>query len=117
MDFRKMMVVCAVALGGLAVGCSDKCKSSCEDGKKCANASATEKAVDCGKFCDDIDNVSDAAGCNDQKDKLLDCEDGADACNSTSCSSQGTAWSTCVTTYCTAHPTDSKCTAFAADFG
>jgi hypothetical protein len=117
MDLRKMMVVCAVALSGLAVGCGNKCKSSCEDGQKCADATAEEKALDCGKFCDDADSVSDAASCSDQFDKLVDCQDDADACSATSCSAQTDAWSTCVGTYCVAHATDAKCTAFFKDIG
>jgi hypothetical protein len=115
MDLSKMMVVCALALGGLALGCSDKCKSACEDQQKCANATAQQKALDCGKFCDDVNNVSDAAKCDDQRDKLLDCEDGGNACSDTACASQALAWSTCVGTFCTAHPTDSNCTAIAND--
>ena len=117
MDLRKMMVVCAVALGGFAVGCGNKCKSSCEDGKDCAGATAEQKATDCGKLCDDMDSLSDAANCSDQYDKLMDCADDHDACDDNACSEEGTAWGTCVVTYCTAHPTDSKCTAFGADAG
>jgi hypothetical protein len=113
MNLKKMMVVCALALGGLAVGCGNKCKSLCEDGQKCPGA---DKSIDCGKSCDDLDNVSSAASCDDQKNKLLDCEDGlSDKCNETSCASQIEAFGTCVGTYCAAHPTDSSCTAFIKD--
>ena len=116
MDLRKMMVVCAVALSGLAVGCkSDTCKSTCEDAKKCSDATATDKARDCGKFCDDVDNLSDSANCNSQKDKLVDCEDGADACDANACASQQTAWGTCIGVYCAAHSNDANCTAVFGD--
>jgi|SRR3954465_444857 hypothetical protein len=118
MDLRKMMVVCAVALSGLAVGCGgDKCKSSCDDAKKCADATAEQKAADCGKTCDDLDSLSDAASCSDQYDKLWDCADDHDVCDNNACAAEGTAWGTCVFAYCTAHPTDSKCTALGSDSG
>lgn len=110
MDLRKMMVVCAVALGGLAVGCGNKCKSSCEDGKKCADATAEQKAADCGKVCDDLDSLSSAASCSDQYDKLMSCADDHDACDNNACGAESAAWITCVGNYCTAHPTDTKCT-------
>ncbi len=118
MDLKKMMVVCAVALGGLAVGCGgDTCKSSCEDAKKCSDATAEVKATDCGKSCDDLDSLSDTAKCSDQYDKLMDCADDHDACDKNACSAEGAAWGTCVFAYCTAHPTDSKCAALGGDSG
>jgi hypothetical protein len=118
MNLSKLLVVCAVALGGLAVGCGNKCKSECEDSKKCADATDADKNRDCDKACDDLDKVSDAAKCDSQKDKYFDCEDGKDQCATTdSCADQFTAFFTCVGTYCAAHSTDSACTAAAADSG
>ncbi len=119
MNLNRMMVVCALALGGLAVGCGDKCKSLCEDGQKCSDASAAVKSEDCGKQCDDLNKVSDAAGCNSQKDSALDCEDGIkDKCSGdTSCNDKLTAMLTCIVNYCTAHQTDSACTTYASDTG
>jgi hypothetical protein len=117
MNLSKLLVVCAVALGGLAVGCGNKCKSLCDDEKKCADASDTVKNQDCDKQCDDLDKLSDAAKCNSQKDDLLDCEDGVkDKCSSTdmSCNDKSTAFGACVLTYCTAHPDDSNCKTFGA---
>jgi hypothetical protein len=113
MDLSKMMVVCAVALSGLAVGCKDSCKSNCEDTQKCANATALEKATNCDNFCSNVDNVSDSASCNSQKDNLLNCEDGANACDTNACAAQLIAWGGCVVTYCNAHSTDSSCVALA----
>jgi len=117
MDLRKMMLVCAVALGGFAVGCGNKCKSSCEDAKDCADATADDKARDCGKSCDDADSLSDAASCSDQYDKLVDCEDDHDACDSNACGTQITTWATCVGGYCATHSSGSKCAALGGDLG
>lgn len=121
MNLKRMMVLCALALGSLAVGCGNKCKSACDDEKKCPSATGTPAALDCDTLCDDIDKVSDAASCGSQKDKLYDCEDGIkDKCAtdaSNQCSSQNDAWTTCVLTYCTAHPDDADCKKFGTDFG
>jgi len=118
MNLNKIMVVCALALGGLAVGCGDKCKSLCDDDKKCADASDATKNRDCTKSCDDLDKVSDAGGCGSQKSDWLDCADGVkDKCSTTdmSCNDKATALFTCITTYCLAHPDDSTCKSYEAD--
>jgi hypothetical protein len=117
MNLRKMMLVCAVALGGLAVGCGNKCKSTCEDGKKCADAEPSKKTADCDKLCDDLDDLSDTANCSDQYDKLMDCADDHDACDDNACAAEGSAWGACVGAYCVAHTTDAKCTAAGTDDG
>jgi hypothetical protein len=118
MNLKRTMVLCALALGVLAVGCGNSCKSNCDDYKKCA-VSPIPSGLSCDTFCDDVDNVSDAASCNSQKDKLLDCEDGVkDKCATDSadkCDSQQTAWDDCLNTYCKAHPDDKDCAKWASD--
>jgi hypothetical protein len=117
-----MMMLCALALGGLAVGCGNNCKSVCEDGKKCSsdNPNSVPAALDCGKLCDDTDKVSDAANCNSEKDASLDCQSGLkDICSTTdtSCDAKANAFGTCIGTYCQAHSSDSACTTFYSDLG
>ncbi|HTQ02296.1 MAG TPA: hypothetical protein VMI54_00515 [Polyangiaceae bacterium] len=115
-----MMAVCALAVGALAMGCSDKCKSFCQDGQKCSAGenNAIPSATDCGKLCDDLDSVASAATCDDEKNAYLDCESGVkDVCTDTSCEDKSTAFGTCIGTYCSAHNTDSSCTKFYADLG
>lgn len=110
MDLRKMMVVCAVALGGFAVGCKSDCESVCSDEKDCAGA---DKSTDCSKECDDADKAADKFGCKSQLDDLWSCASGVDdICNAASaskCSSQTTAMLACEQKYCTAHPDDADC--------
>ncbi len=118
MNLNRMMVVCALALGGLAVGCGNKCKSECDDSKKCADSSDAQKNVDCDKLCDDLDKVSDAAKCDSQKDSWLDCEDGKDQCAANDpCEDKFSSFFSCIGTYCGAHPTDSACTDAQKDLG
>jgi len=115
MDLKKMMPVLALALASMVTACGNHCKSLCEDGKDCADATAEDKAVDCDKECTKLDDVSDAADCTDKEDDLLSCEnDIDDICKppANACDTETTALGTCIGTYCAAHPTDSKCTAF-----
>lgn len=118
MNLNRIMVVCAFALGGLAVGCGDKCGSVCSDLKKCPDGTTFKPSVDCDKFCDDTDKLADDASCKSQKDDYLDCADGQkDVCSmtDTSCSDKRTALASCVTAYCVQHSTDAVCTNFEAD--
>jgi hypothetical protein len=117
MDLRKLMPVLVLALAGMATACGNKCKSLCEDGKDCADATAAAKAEDCDKNCSDLDDLSDSADCGSQKDDWLSCEDDIDdICKppANACEKEGTALFTCLGTYCAAHTTDTKCSEFAA---
>ena len=115
MNLKKMMMVPVLALASLATACGNNCASSCEDGKECADATAEDKAVDCDKFCEDLEELSDAADCSDQFDDLDSCQsDIDDVCKAAddACSKEGEAFGTCIGTYCTAHADDAKCKAF-----
>lgn len=116
MNFRNLTAAFTLALAALALGCSNKCKSVCDDHKKCADAVPGEK--DCDKFCDDTDNVADTASCGAQKDDFLDCMDGLkNVCDDSSCTAKLEAWNTCTSSYCQAHTTDAHCVAYFQDIG
>jgi hypothetical protein len=108
MDLRKMMVVCAVALSGLAVGCKSDCEKVCSDAKGCGLSSST----DCSSTCDDADKQAEKEGCKSQEDDLMSCVADQDICNESSlakCATQAAAFDACDEKYCTAHPDDSSC--------
>lgn len=114
MDLRKMMVVCAVALSGLAVGCKSDCEKVCEDSKDCSGATAETKATDCSKSCDDADKAADQIGCKSELDDLFSCASDNDVCSTSDqakCTSQAAALLSCESKYCTAHPDDADCSA------
>lgn len=113
MNLKKIMVLCALALGGLAVGCGNKCKSSCEDAKDCSGATAETKAEDCGKVCDDAEKLADKMDCSSEYDDYVSCVHGLDdICKFnplTDCQKEAAAGNACTVKYCTAHPTDADC--------
>ena len=112
MNLGQLMTMCALALGGIALGCSDKYQSTCEDQQKCANATPAEKAVDCGKECDDAQQSVDKANCDDQFRSFNNCEsDLSNICTppGNACSTQISALAVCMTPYCTKNPSDMTC--------
>lgn len=115
MNLNRMLVLCALAFGGLAVGCADKCKSVCDDEKKCSN-SVIASGASCDTFCNDMDKLADASSCGSQKDDVIDCEDGAkDVCSVDTCASQKTAFGDCTGKYCDAHTDDATCAKYFGD--
>jgi hypothetical protein len=122
MMLNRTMVVCALALAVLAVGCGDKCKSVCDEQKKCSDTVAgLPDGMTCDKLCDDVNGVSDASKCDKQRDDYYDCadkvEDKCDASSRNTCDTQQSTWSDCIGTYCQAHPSDKDCKKFFDDFG
>jgi hypothetical protein len=112
MDLRSLIKACALALAGLAFGCSDKCKSNCEDYKKCADATPDQKATDCGKECDNDQQAVDKANCSSQFDNFNNCEsDQKDLCTApeNACSSQREALVNCMAPFCLANPSNATC--------
>jgi hypothetical protein len=96
------------------VGCKSDCEKVCDDLKNCAGADASTKSTDCSKSCDEADKQADKEGCKSQQDDLLSCVADNDICTATSltkCASQASAYDTCYTKYCTAHPDDADCDA------
>ena len=114
MNLSKMMLVPVFMLAGLATACGNDCVDGCEDKKDCADATAEQKAEDCDKACDDLEELSDSADCSDQFDDLMSCgSDIDDVCKppENACNTEGEAFFTCITKYCTAHTDDTKCAA------
>lgn len=96
MNLRKWMLVPVLALSALVTGCGDDCESLCEDGNECEGV---EEKVDCGKFCEDLEKLVEAAGCEDQYDDSLSCaSDQDDVCKAddNSCEAEQTALSECM---------------------
>ncbi len=113
------MMLGALVVASLTVGCGDKCKSLCDVLKDCPQGSQAPPGATCDKYCDDANKVSDAAKCNSQKDDVYDCQDKMqDKCDTTdhSCEDKEVALGTCISNYCQMHATDSVCTTFYADF-
>lgn len=122
MKLNRMMVVCALALGSLAVGCADKCKTVCDDQRKCSDTAAgLPDGMTCDTFCEDRNAVSDASKCDKEFDAFNDCEekvqDKCDAAARSTCNVQESAWSNCYGTYCQQHPNDKDCKKYFSDFG
>ena len=113
MDLKKMMPVLVLALAGLATACGDKCKSACEDEKKCSTADAATKAQDCTKVCDDASSKADTYGCSSEYDDVVSCvSDLDDVCKfdqTKDCTSETAKYGACAIKYCTAHSTDAAC--------
>jgi hypothetical protein len=113
MNLSKMMLVPVFMLAGLATACGDDCVSACEDGKECSDATADEKAADCDKQCEDGEKNAETMGCSDEYDDVVSCvSDLDDICKfnpETDCKTEGTAFFTCFSKYCTAHADDAAC--------
>jgi hypothetical protein len=112
MNLGQLMTLGALTLGGIALGCSDKCKSNCEDQQNCADATPAEKAVDCGKRCDDAQQSVDKANCDDQFRSFNDCEAGlSNICTASgsACAPQINALAVCLSPYCAKNPSDGTC--------
>src|SRR6185369_7710116 len=69
MSFNKLFLVPFLAFAITA--CGNDCKSSCEDGNKCAGVTTK---VDCDKFCDDLEKLADDADCSDKYDDAASCQ-------------------------------------------
>ncbi|HSU42391.1 MAG TPA: hypothetical protein VLJ38_22570 [Polyangiaceae bacterium] len=112
MDLRKMMVVCAVALSGLAVGCKSDCESVCSDEKDCAGA---DSSVDCSKSCKTAEDAADQLGCKSQFEDEFSClSDVDDVCKADptkTCVNEQKAMDNCILAYCNAHSGGSDCSA------
>jgi hypothetical protein len=110
----KLAIALAVVLAALVQGCGGK---SCVD--LCTQAQAgscTSVRGNCSSFCNALGEVKGPASCGTAYDEYQTClSRGSDVC-ANSCGSQESALTTCVTTYCVAHPSDANCTTLAASF-
>jgi hypothetical protein len=100
MNFKKFLMIPLFAALPLVTGCGNDCKSTCEDGNDCPGRTTK---VDCDKFCDDMEKLSDDADCSDEYDDLWSCGSDQDACKAdeTACKSEGDKYQACLTPYCT----------------
>ena len=101
----KRLVPVALCLLVFAGGCGGDCESTCEDEKACRGSD--RRSVDCEAFCDDLEARSEATGCQDEFDSLVDCQAGrADVCSDVGCESEEKAFESCSVAYCREHPDD-----------
>jgi hypothetical protein len=104
MNLSKLMLVCAVALSGFAVGCKSDCESACDDRKDCPGG---DSETDCSKTCSAEEDAADNFGCKHQLEDLSSCiADVDDVCKldlTKQCTQQNDALNTCYAQYCAAH--------------
>lgn len=99
-------LLAALALGASACSGPD-CVSLCEEAQ---SRDCTAIEGDCSSFCSSLEKVSDAAGCNSQKDAYQSCLEEDDICTGESrCSSQQNALGTCGGAYCLANSNNADC--------
>ena len=113
--FYLVASISVLALGVSACGGSGPdCGSYCKDVAAACNLSSLEQL--CVGNCNTDNNAANAAGCSSKMSDVLSCGDShkSDMCVGTSnvCSAESTALSTCITTYCSANPSNSACTAY-----
>jgi len=115
MSFNKLFLVPFLAFAITA--CGNDCKSSCEDGNKCAGVTTK---VDCDKFCDDLEKLADDADCSDKYDDAASCQaDKDDQCKADdkSCDSQNAAFGACILPYCMKTEHAAQCSALGSASG
>lgn len=106
MTWKNLILVPFLALVPAIVGCGADCEDVCEKANECEG-----EDDDCGDVCGDAEELNEKAGCEDSFDDFVSCSDDADdICKEDNCTSELQAYGTCVTKYCTEHPTDSSCT-------
>jgi hypothetical protein len=84
------------------------CEKLCEKKNACEGATQFE----CASYCSDNDALSRASACSSKWDDVLECSDANvdKLCDTPGpCDTEGEAWFTCYTTFCTANPTDAVC--------
>ncbi len=108
MSWKKLFLVPLLALTPVLVGCgSADCEELCE---KANDKCGEEEKQNCDKSCDQLENLAEKSGCEDEYDDLLSCMDDADdICDENKCSSETTKYGTCVGKYCVANPTNAAC--------
>lgn len=78
---------------------ADTCVSLCEEQKDCPESEIS----DCDGYCKAATEYADTAGCGSQWEESLECMQDNVTCdddNPAACSSQDSAFETCVTNYC-----------------
>src|SRR5436190_24173600 len=85
-----------------AAGCGSHCHDICD---ACAQPAGRTQPQSWPDACDELDDLSSAADCDDAWNAYVDCM--ADRCDPTGCSTAP--YKACITSYCTAHPEDDRC--------
>lgn len=99
------VVVLGVALTTSGCG-NDPCLSQC----RAAQDRACTTIRDCAAYCNALDDVAAAAGCQSQRDDIERCAASVDACSiEASCGAQGERFVVCAAAYCARSPTPSAC--------
>jgi len=113
MNLSKLMLVCAVALGPLVVGCKSDCESACDDYRACPGAASE---TDCSKTCSQEQDAAGRVGCKSQLEDLSSCiADVDDVCKldlSTQCARQNDALNTCFANFCADQPQAYDCKSY-----
>ena len=114
MTWKNLILVPFLALTPVIVGCGADCEDVCEEAQDCPGADDDE---DCSKICEDAESLNEDAGCEDAFDDYISCiDDEDDICvedetdiSKIPCSSEATAYGTCVGKYCASHQTEAAC--------
>ena len=106
MTWKKLILVPFLSLVPAIVGCGADCEDICEK----SNDECEGEDDNCSDVCADAEELNEKAGCEDSFDDFVSCaDDSDDICKENQCQSELSAYSQCVTKYCTAHPSDSSC--------
>lgn len=81
------------------------CRQLCKEGQ---DKDCTTVTGDCGDFCEALTNVQDDAGCTDEREAYSGCLNDEGVCAS-SCDSDESALTSCVTAYCLGHSSEPDC--------
>jgi hypothetical protein len=115
MKLGSMVAVFGAMLPGL-VACGSACENWCEDTLDCVSSDVNEDALDeakshCDEACDEMEEQAEDAGCENAFDKYMTCvEEEGDVCEgSPECSTEQSAYGTCMSKYCNDHPSAEGC--------
>lgn len=116
MDLSKLvLLLCAVTLGGLVVGCKSDCESACDDYKDCPRG---DSETDCSKTCTEEQDAAGRVGCKGQLEDLSSCiAEVSDVCKldlSTQCARENDALNTCFANFCADQPQAYDCKSYAS---
>ena len=84
-------------------GCGEDCEEICEERKQCRTARGD---VDCADHCEQLAELVEDADCTEQYDALNECvANQDDICDEDpeSCESQSSAYTDCMSEYCSDH--------------
>ncbi len=106
-----VLALCAAALSTACGGSSYSCQDLCAASNACPGTTVKD---DCPSNCSRLAALNASASCGTKFDAFLSCADSNKAAlctdvSTSACSAQISAYSSCVGTYCNAHPSDVNC--------